>query len=196
MNDPLMQAVLDTWFGAPDTETFGQARRQWFTKSAAFDAMLASQFSRAIDRAVLGELASWSATPLGTLALIVLLDQFSRNIFRGSPKAFTGDRMALSLAKSLVASAADRTLPTVFHRVFVYMPFEHDESLESQRESVQRFMQLSLETDDPAIHDNLAYARRHAGVIERFGRFPHRNAILGRQTTPAESEWLKRHGGF
>lgn len=192
----LIQQVLDTWFGAPGSPDFGHSHKRWFKKTAAFDAMLADQFGELIDIALTGGIAHWPETPLGALASILVLDQFTRNCFRGTARAFAGDAAALSTARALVRAGADRTLPSVFHRVFAYMPFEHDESVESQQESVRLFTALHVESGDAYVGDNLKYAIRHADVIARFGRFPHRNAVLGRHTTPDEAAWLRRRGGF
>lgn len=196
MLDSRAQAVLDAWFGAPDSAEFGYARKVWFKKDARFDAMLHERFGSLLAEALEGRLASWSETSLGALALIVLLDQFTRNCFRGTPRAFAGDKEALKLAHKLVDTRGELTLPTIRHRAFVYMPFEHDETLASQHESVHLHQILFDETGDEDIEDRLKYAHRHAEVIERFGRFPHRNVILGRETTTEERAWLKTKGGF
>jgi uncharacterized protein (DUF924 family) len=194
--DARARTVLDAWFGAPGSAEFGHARKIWFKKNAVFDAMLHERFGAMLEEALAGELASWSATPPGALALIVLLDQFTRNCFRGTPRAFAGDAEALKLARTLVDTRDELTLPTIHHRVFVYMPFEHDETLESQREAVRLQKALFDETGDKDVASGLKYALRHAEVIERFGRFPHRNAILGRETTVEERAWLAKKGGF
>ncbi|MEA3090057.1 MAG: hypothetical protein QOJ04_1399 [Caballeronia sp.] len=196
MLDARAQAVLDTWFGAPDSAEFGHARKVWFKKDVTFDAMLHERFGALLEEALEGRLASWAATPLGALALIVLLDQFTRNCFRGTPRAFGGDNEALRQARMLVDTRDELTLPTIHHRVFVAMPFEHDETLASQREAVRLLQTLFDETGDKDVEDFLDYALRHAQVIERFGRFPHRNVVLGRETTAEERAWLKRKGGF
>jgi uncharacterized protein (DUF924 family) len=196
MLDARAQAVLDTWFGAPDSAEFGHARKVWFKKDVTFDAMLHERFGALLEEALEGRLASWAASPLGALALIVLLDQFTRNCFRGTPRAFAGDNEALRQARMLVDTRDELTLPTIHHRVFVAMPFEHDETLASQREAVRLLQTLFDETGDKDVEDFLDYALRHAQVIERFGRFPHRNVVLGRETTAEERAWLKRKGGF
>lgn len=188
--------VLDAWFGAPDTSRYGQASKQWFKKDAEFDAMLQRRFGDVIEQALAGGLDDWTASPLGTLALILLLDQFTRNCFRRTARSFAGDARAVSLAQALVASGGDRTLPTVHHRVFAYLPFEHDERMASQAESVRLFSALYASSRDETVKENLVYAHRHADVIARFGRFPHRNAVLGRETTPEEARWLQKNGGF
>jgi uncharacterized protein (DUF924 family) len=196
MLDARAQAVLDTWFGAPDSAEFGHARKVWFKKDVTFDALLNERFGALLEEALEGRLTSWAATPLGTLALIVLLDQFTRNCFRGTPRAFAGDDEALKLARTLVDTRDELTLPTIHHRVFVTMPFEHDEALASQREAVRLLQALFDETGDKDVEDSLDYALRHAEVIARFGRFPHRNVVLGRETTAEERTWLKQKGGF
>jgi uncharacterized protein (DUF924 family) len=196
MLDARAQAVLDTWFGAPDSAEFGHARKVWFKKDVTFDALLNERFGALLEEALEGRLTSWAATPPGTLALIVLLDQFTRNCFRGTPRAFAGDDEALKLARALVDTRDELTLPTIHHRVFVTMPFEHDEALASQREAVRLLQALFDETGDKDVEDSLDYALRHAEVIARFGRFPHRNVVLGRETTAEERTWLKQKGGF
>lgn len=189
--NPQAEAVLDFWFGAPDSPDYGQMRKVWFRKDAAFDALLRERFGALIDAGLAGELDAWTATPCGALALVIVLDQFPRNCRRGSALAFAGDDRALALAQQLVASGADRQLPTRFHRMFAYLPFEHAESMDMQRESLRRFGELAREPDCAGFYD---YAVRHALVIERFGRFPHRNAALGRVSTDAERAFLREPG--
>ena len=132
-----------------------------------------------------GELERWRSTPLAALALVVVLDQFSRNMFRGTPRAFAGDPAALAAATSMVERSFDRLL-SAQERIFVYLPFEHAEDLAAQRRSLALFDAL-----DP---DDMEYARRHYEIIARFGRFPHRNAILGRESTAEEAEFLEQPG--
>ncbi|MGP8439878.1 DUF924 family protein [Paraburkholderia fungorum] len=185
------RAVLDCWFGAPDTPTFGQARKLWFARERAFDAMLLERFGTLIDAAREGALDNWTATPLGALALIIVLDQFSRNCYRNTPRAFAADHQALRVAQQMVAGGADLRLPTAHHRAFAYLPFEHDETLASQHESLRLFKQLKAEPDGASYYSS---AVGHARIIERFGRFPHRNAALGRQSTDEERAFLKGPG--
>lgn len=194
--DERAKAILDTWFGESNSPEWGHARRIWFRKNPAFDATLAERFASSIDEALHGELSGCTHAKEGSLALILLLDQFTRNCFRGTPRAFSGDPRALALARSMVSSRTDLTLPTPFHRAFCYMPFEHDESMASQQESLHQFQQLADQFDDPDIARYYSYAKKHANVIQRFGRFPHRNKILGRETTADELAWLKENGGF
>jgi uncharacterized protein (DUF924 family) len=190
----LSAAVLDFWFGSPTDPAHTQSRPQWFRKDASFDAEIAHRFGPLIDEAVAGGLQDWTATPTGTLALILILDQFTRNTGRDTPRAFAGDPRALSLAKSLVASGADRGLTGV-QRQFVYLPFEHSESLADQDASIRLFAQLGQ--DEPALAGLLEWAERHCVIVARFGRFPHRNASLGRPSTAEETEFLAQPGsGF
>ncbi|MBX3607487.1 MAG: DUF924 domain-containing protein [Piscinibacter sp.] len=188
------QAVLDFWFGAPGTPAHGQRRPEWFRKDPAFDAAIAARFGPLIESALAGRLDTWATDAPSTLALIVVLDQFTRNCLRDTPRAFAGDRQALELARALVGRGADRELPTV-QRTFAYLPFEHAEDLAAQREAVRLFEALAAE--DPAEAGSLDYAIRHRDIVARFGRFPHRNAILGRASTPEEAEFLRQPGsGF
>jgi len=137
------------------------------------------------ERAARGELEQWRSTPLAALALVVVLDQFPRNLFRGTARAFSSDSMALAAARGAVARGFDRLLSPA-ERTFVYMPYEHAEDLAAQRRSLALFHAL-----DP---NDMEYAKRHYEIIARFGRFPHRNVILGRESTPDEIEFLKRRG--
>lgn len=181
---PQTADVLDFWFGPQDA-----ARAEWFRKDESFDAVIRLRFGAQVERALAGGLLEWEATPEGALARVLLLDQFTRNIFRGTARAFAGDALALEAARAMVARGDDAKLPPL-RRVFVYLPFEHSEDPAMQRESLRLFGELGL-------GGFLDYARRHAEVIERFGRFPHRNAVLGRDSTAEEIEFLKQPGsGF
>ncbi|MDN4574562.1 DUF924 domain-containing protein [Pandoraea cepalis] len=188
---PPWQTVLDFWFGRPDAPEYGMERPEWFRKSDAYDASIRTHFGVLHAQALDGELDDWAQTPLGACALIVVLDQFSRNLFRGHAKAFAGDARALAVARRLVEAGDDQRLPTPQHRVFVYLPFEHDESLESQHLSLALYEPLAKAF---GLVDNLDYARKHAVIIERFGRYPHRNQALGRTSTPEEIAFLKTPG--
>ena len=191
--DPRAQAVLDFWFGTPGSLEYGVERKLWWKKKRAFDAMLVERFGALLEEAHAGGLREWESTSLGTLALIVLLDQFSRNCYRNTPRAFAGDARALESARGLVESGSDLSLPGAYHRAFAYMPFEHDETMVSQREALRLFEILSDETGVSSFYES---AVKHAEVIERFGRFPHRNRILGREMLPGEDAWLAERGGF
>ncbi len=192
--DPAACAVLDFWFGEPGTPRYGQASESWFMRDDAFDALIRERFGATLAAARRGECDDWQHTPLGALALVIVLDQFSRNTCRGHPDAFAADAQALEAARRLVASGADRALPTAEHRVFAYLPFEHAESLDAQRESVRLFEAHARETGQTGPGSYLDYAHRHAAIIERFGRFPHRNAVLGRASTDEERAFLSEAG--
>jgi uncharacterized protein (DUF924 family) len=186
------QEVLDFWFGAPGSATDGQQRREWFIKNAAFDDQIRQRFGAVIGQAIAGGLREWDAEgPQGVLARILVLDQFTRNAFRNTPRAFAGDALALSAARELVDSGAHQQLPP-WQRSFAYMPFEHAEDAFMQERAVELFSVLAAE--HPGFEESLDYAHRHRGVIARFGRFPHRNAILGRASTPEEIEFLRQPG--
>lgn len=159
---------------------------QQFKKDPAFDALIRARFESLHHAAAQGELFAWRATPAGRLAEIIVLDQFSRNLFRDSPRAFACDGMALVLAQEAVSSGADRALPAK-QCAFLYMPYMHSESSLVHREAERLFSQ-------PGLEENLKFERRHRAVIERFGRYPHRNAVLGRESTPEELKFLARPG--
>jgi uncharacterized protein (DUF924 family) len=163
-----------------------QARPEWFRKDAAFDAEIRRRFGPLIDAAIEDRLDGWGDDAASALARIVLLDQFTRNVFRDTPRAFAGDAQALAAARAMVASGQDLELAPL-QRVFVYLPFEHAEDLDAQHEGVRLFERLGLE-------DYAEWARKHLTVIERFGRFPHRNAVLGRPSTPEEEAFLAQPG--
>ena len=182
--------VRDFWFGAPDSPERGRPRRCWFEKSEAFDGAVRSRFLGVYERAVAGELAHWERTPLAALALAVALDQFPRNMFRGQARAFAADLPALQVARRLVNRGFDSLLRPV-ERWFAYLPFEHAEDLAAQRRSVALFEGLA---GDPDSTGTIAYAHRHYSIISRFGRFPHRNAMLGRESTPEELKFLSQPG--
>ncbi|WP_207001251.1 DUF924 family protein [Trinickia mobilis] len=189
--DPTARDVLDFWFGTPGSAEFGTERKLWFARDGAFDAFLRERFGATLAIALAGGHDDWQRTPLGALALVVVLDQFSRNCYRGSPRAFEADAKAVQVARRMVETGADRRLPSCRHRAFAYLPFEHDESIESQREAIRLFGELGREAGDTGYLD---YAHRHARIIERFGRFPHRNAVLGRRSTDEEIAFLRERG--
>ncbi len=189
--------VLDFWFGTPADPGYAQPREQWFRKDEAFDQQVAARFGTLLEQALRGGTDGWVAPPLQplqALARVIVLDQFTRNAFRGSARAFAGDAMALQTARALVAAGLDRGLTGV-QRQFVYLPFEHAEDLAHQRTSLQLFEQLGR--DEPALAGLLEWARRHHDIVARFGRFPHRNAVLGRASTDEEAAFLLTPGsGF
>jgi uncharacterized protein (DUF924 family) len=192
--DPQAQAVLDFWFGRAGDADYLQPRAAWFRKDEAFDAAIRDEFGAVIEAALRGELRPWAGTPASAVAWIVVLDQFPRNAFRGSARMFAGDALALAAARALVATGADRTLPGVM-RQFVYLPFEHAEDLGVQHESIRLFAELAR--DEPALAGLPEWARKHMEIVARFGRYPHRNALLGRASTAEEIEFLQQPGsGF
>lgn len=188
------QAVLDFWFGRPDEAGYGKARAEWFRKDADFDDKIRALFLPTVEQALAGGLAAWADENDGAVALLILLDQFPRNLFRHDARAFAGDPLALALASTLVADGRDRQFSPL-QRVFVYLPFEHSESLADQERAIALF--TALAADRPDFADYLDYAHRHREVIARFGRFPHRNAALGRTSTAKEIAYLAQPGaGF
>ena len=195
--DPPAAAVLAFWFGEPGSSERDTFRKLWFEKSEATDRQIAERFGSLIERALRGELADWSQQPASALAQIVLLDQFTRNVFRDTPRAFAGDARALAAATAMVGQRQDEALPTL-QRCFVYMPFEHAEGAGAQDEAVRLFTRLADAAASTALATDLRsmldYAQRHRAVIRRFGRFPHRNAILGRHSTPDEIAFLQQPG--
>jgi uncharacterized protein (DUF924 family) len=184
------QRVLDFWFGAPDSPLWRQRRPEWFRKSDEFDAAIRGQFLATWEQAAAGAFEAWQEESRSLLALIVVLDQFPRNMFRNSPQAFATDAQALAAAERMVALGWDGELDPL-ERQFAYLPFEHAEDPGAQQRSMQLFGHLAR---DPVHADLLEWARKHHVIIERFGRFPHRNAVLGRVSTPEEIEFLAQPG--
>ncbi|QJD99949.1 DUF924 domain-containing protein [Massilia forsythiae] len=186
------QEVLEFWFGAPGSAEAGQARREWFIKSDAFDALIRTRFGELIATALDGGLDDWEqGSAQAQLARILVLDQFTRNVLRGTPQAFAGDARALAAARRMVDSGLDQALAPL-QRAFVYLPFEHAEDSAMQERAVALF--AALATSSPGFDEMLDYARRHRDVIARFGRFPHRNEILGRDSTADETDFLRQPG--
>lgn len=185
---PSPAAVLDFWFGA--APVYAERKRLWFGKDADADADIRRRFAGPWREAANGHLAGWEADAGGALALVLLLDQFPRNMFRDSPDAFASDPQARAVAARAIARGFDRAVPPV-RRFFFYLPFEHSEDLADQERSVELAAQFR---GDPDLDDVYDYAVRHRDVIARFGRFPHRNTILGRESTPAEIEFLRQPG--
>ncbi len=182
------QEVLDFWFGREGEPGYGEFREEWFTKDPEFDRQVRDRFEALYEAAAAGDLDDWKEEARSCLALVILLDQFPRNMFRGDPRSYATDHKAQQTAEYALDHALDRELPE-FQRTFLYMPFMHSEDLEHQRRSVELFRRLGGSDSD-----STSYAVRHMEIIERFGRFPHRNEILGRQTTPEEAEFLTQPG--
>lgn len=191
VKDPRAAEVLRFWFGEP--HEYGNKRKSWFEKNPAFDAELRDRFLALHDEAMARRLEHWRMSPSECLAYIVVLDQFSRNLYRNDARAFAADALALEAGREAIARGFDRSLLPV-ERQFVYLPFEHSESIEDQRQCCTLMKSL---IDHPETGDVLEWALKHLHVIERFGRFPHRNAALGRRSTPEELEYLAQPGaGF
>jgi uncharacterized protein (DUF924 family) len=176
------RAVLAFWFG-PSPHA---PRQVWFERDAAFD-QACTAFVTDQARAAAGGYDDWAATPEGVLALVLLLDQFPRNLFRGTARAYASDAKARETARRAIAAGLDARLPPV-QRLFLYLPLEHSEDLADQAESCLRIAAL---TDHPKHAELVRYAERHREIVARFGRFPHRNAALGRATTPEEAAFLE-----
>lgn len=182
--------VLDFWFGAPGTAEHGAHREMWFGGGPAVDAEIATRFGALYERGVSGELDHWRDDARACLALILLLDQFPRNMFRGAARSFATDAKALGVAREAVARGYDRNLDLAFQQ-FYYLPFQHSEDLADQRRSVELFR---ASAEDAKKEEGVRYAVQHLEIIERFGRFPHRNAILGRDSTAEELKFLDDGG--
>ena len=194
MSVPTPGQVLSFWFEDATLSPEALQRRSavWFSADPAFDDECAARFATLVEAAASGGLDDWAGIPRGRLALVVLLDQMSRNIHRGSPSAFMHDAQAAAHCLAGIESGQDRSLHAV-ERVFLYMPLQHAEDLALQRRSVEQFESLAAEADDAwrdRFTENAHYARMHRDIIERFGRFPHRNRVLGRTSTDEELRYL------
>ena len=186
--------VLSFWFEDATRSPDALQRRGavWFRADPGFDRECATRFAPALEDAARGTLAGWADSPRGRLALVILLDQIPRNIHRGSPAAFMHDAQAAAHCVAAIESGQARPLHPV-ERVFLYMPLQHTEDLALQRLSVERFESLAAEVEDAwrdNFTENVRYAREHHDIVERFGRFPHRNRILGRESTGEERRYL------
>jgi uncharacterized protein (DUF924 family) len=180
--------ILNFWFGEPEAPSYGQYKDFWFQSTPEFDERIRTQFEPIYKKAVKGELGALSQTPDGSLALVILLDQFPRNMYRGTPQAFASDQKALAIATEALEKKFDRDLFPL-QKIFLYLPFEHSEDVKNQEKSVALFKALGDKTI-------LRYAIEHYDTIVQFGRFPHRNAILGRESTPEEIHFLKTKEAF
>jgi uncharacterized protein (DUF924 family) len=185
-----MNKILDFWFDKPSSNNYGMFRPSWFEVNPELDREICDRFLTNYQAAARGNLDTWKETPLGCLALILLLDQIPRNIYRGTPQAFATDRQASDLAKYAVANGFDNQLLPI-QRWFIYLPLEHSENLTDQRQCIELFEKLPPSPDKQMGVD---FARKHYQIIEQFGRFPHRNQILGRETTAEEAEFLQQPG--
>lgn len=192
------ETILDAWFGAAAADPAAAAAREafWFGASTDADSLVRDRFSAEVEAAARGELASWVDAPRPALALVLLLDQFPRNLWRGTARAFAQDGRALQTARTAVARGHLPKLAPI-EQAFLLLPYQHSESLEDQRESLGLSSEILLAAP-PAWHPLLehyrAFAERHLALIERFGRFPHRNRLLGRAATPEEEAYLAGGG--
>jgi uncharacterized protein (DUF924 family) len=185
MRLPRPDDVLAFWFS-------DDVRPRWFDSNAAFDRELEERFGAGVAAALDGTLSDWEGDCDTALALVLLLDQATRNIFRGQPASFGGDAQALRISKASIDRGCDAGL-TLERRMFLYMPLQHSESLADQKYSIELFTRWADEHDESGranAKETLLYAQRHHDIIERFGRFPHRNAVLGRTSTAGELEFL------
>jgi len=196
--DPRANCVLGYWFGRADddADAFAEKGALWFKADAGVDAEIRERFAALRAEAIGGRLDGWLDSPRGRLALVILIDQFSRNLFRADARAFTHDALARRWVDEGLTLGVDQALRRV-ERSFFYMPLQHAESIADQRHSVALFTQLR-DVAPPALRarfaNTLDYAERHRDIIARFGRFPHRNAVLGRVSTPEELEFLAQPG--
>ncbi|QSH39298.1 DUF924 domain-containing protein [Candidatus Kaiserbacteria bacterium] len=181
MNDKIIDDVLTFWF-----EDVGE--EQWFKKDSKLDATIQERFQDVYEDVLNRETESWKETPEGRLAEIIVLDQFSRNIFRNDARSFSGDALALRLAQDAIAAGDDKKIPKE-QRVFFYMPYMHSESPEVHVEALRIFIEYGDES-------YLGYEVSHKDIIDQFGRYPHRNEVLGRESTLEELEFLKTNSGF
>jgi uncharacterized protein (DUF924 family) len=173
MHEP--EEIVQEWLGDPS---------RWWTKDPVFDRFLAETYGEEVEAALRGELDAWAETPRGALALVILFDQFARNIHRDTPRMYAGDQRAVSICLAVIDAGADATLSEP-ERQFLYMPLMHSENRAHQERCLEKFRELGKSLD---------FAQRHADIVFRFGRFPHRNAILGRESTPEEIAFLEQPG--
>jgi uncharacterized protein (DUF924 family) len=192
-----VEAIHDFWFGPLDSNGFPSAEKHqlWFRVSPETDATIRVRFESLVLDAMAGKLDHWAEGDAGLIALVLLLDQFTRNIYRGSAAAFSGDSKALGLARKTIHARRDRSLP-VIHRVFLYMPLEHAEDIEAQEQCVGLFSDLTADSDAQMLQQFRRFAVAHRDVIRQYGRFPHRNDVLGRDCSEEELAYLEQHGGF
>tara|TARA_R110000787_G_scaffold85451_6_gene182294 strand:- start:1143 stop:1754 length:612 start_codon:yes stop_codon:yes gene_type:complete len=186
MSEGRWRDIYDFWFGAPGTSAHGTVRDMWFGGGPELDAEIGRRFAADHARAAAGEFGDWKGARESCMALVVLLDQFPRNMYRGAARAFATDAQALETARHIVSGPMHDTLLTV-EKVFAYLPFEHSEDLADQERCVALFR--AMEPHD-AKQEWLDYAVEHRDIVRRFGRFPHRNDILGRESTAEEKAWL------
>lgn len=173
--------LLDYWFSE-------EVKKYWFNSTPEFDQQLRESYADLWQQAANGELDFWCESPDGCLALVILLDQFPLNMFRGTAKSFSTEQQSRDVARLAIEKNFDSQLP-IKQKAFLYMPFMHSENLDDQAEALKLF-------DQPGLGDNLRFARHHHGIVEKYGRFPHRNDVLGRQSSKAEIEYLNSKEAF
>ncbi len=193
-----MESILRFWFGTAtdDLEVAEQCAKIWWKKNPQVDAEIRERFAGVVDAAASGQCDAWLTDARGRLAMIILTDQFPRNMYRDTPRAFAFDSLALSTTKQGIDSGVDQALRPI-ERIFFYMPLEHSESIENQQLAVTLITALAaaVSPEKQKLFEGFVdFAKRHRDIVQRFGRFPHRNAILGRSSTPEEMEFLKHPG--
>jgi len=194
----IIEEILEFWFGKLESDNYFPKEKSviWFRKSEETDQLIRDRFEKTLLEVKQGATQDWDATPRGTLALIILLDQFSRNMYRDSPKAFERDPIALELSLKGMRQEQEQPLRPL-ERIFFYMPLMHSEKLEDQKQCIacfEKLLEICPSELRKMVENNLDYAHKHCVIIERFGRFPHRNEVLGRTSTPEETEFLKQPG--
>lgn len=177
----MYQALVDFWFSE-------EASKHWFNSTSEFDERLQQEYEANWQQAKQGELDHWGETAIGSLALIILLDQIPLNIFRGKPDSFSTEAQSIVVARTAIDKGFDAEL-TIRQKAFLYMPFMHSEKLKDQALALELF-------DQPGLEGNLRFSKHHHDIVERFGRFPHRNEILGRESSPTEIEYLNSKQAF
>jgi len=177
----MYQGLIDFWFS-------DEVKKYWFKSTKAFDKQLVDSYADTWEQAKKGALDDWQRTAVGSLALVIVLDQFPLNMFRGTTKSFSTEALSRTVARGAIEKDFDKELPT-HQKSFMYMPFMHSEDLDDQASGVEYFNQ-------PGLEDNFRFAKHHFGIIERFGRFPHRNEVLGRKSSEAEIIYLNSKQGF
>lgn len=193
-----IDAILSCWFGTLDEQGMAspEYRSRWFKKDPSFDAELSENFKALYPELERGALDSWLGEARSLVAYVILADQFSRNIFRNRPQMYAQDALAVTASKSAIEQGWDETMPNA-HRVFLYMPLMHSEALEDQQACMEHFTRMHKQVPEAIkapIESNLKFAQMHLDIVERFARFPHRNELLGRQSTPEELEFLQGPG--
>lgn len=196
--EPRAAEIIDYWFGRVEETVMPTSNRNriWFNGGRVVDDEIKEKFGDDFDKAVLGEYDHWDATPRGSLALVIILDQFSRNIHRDTPMAFTQDQKALDVCVRGIERQFDHAI-SLIERAFYYMPFMHSESIDMQQTSMRAYkmlVDLSFPEARPTFENFFEYAVKHFEIIEKYGRYPYRNTILGRESTPEEVEYIEKFG--